>query len=68
MQVLLLNPDFYFTLLGLLESAALLSPSLLLFRFITIFLSIGYLTLSLWAGIGNPGMKSILAELALISV
>lgn len=59
MQVLLLNPDFYFTLLGLLESAALLSPSLLLFRFITVFLSIGYLILSLWAGIGNPGMKSI---------
>jgi len=31
-QALLSSPDFYFTLIGLLESLALLSTSLLLFR------------------------------------
>lgn len=58
---LLLTPDFYFTLIGLLESLALLSTSLLLFRCFTIGISIGYIVLALSVGLDSPGMKSILS-------
>ena len=60
MPALLLSPDFYFTLIGLLESFALLSTSLLLFRCFTICISTGYIILALWVGLDSPGMKSIL--------
>ena len=65
LPALLLSPDFYFTLIGLLESLALLSTSLLLFRCFTICISIGYILLSLWVGLGSPGMTSILAGASL---
>lgn len=55
------SPDFYFTLIGLMESVALLSTSLLLFRCFTICISLGYLFLALWVGLDSPGMKSILS-------
>ena len=61
LPALLLKPDFYFTLIGLLESCALLSTSLLLFRVFTIAISSGYVALSLWVGLASPGMTSILA-------
>jgi CRP-like cAMP-binding protein len=57
---LLLSPDFYFTLIGLLESLALLASSLLLFRFCSISVSLSYIFLVLWVGLKNPGMMSIL--------
>jgi hypothetical protein len=58
---LLLTPDLYFTLIGVLESCALLSTSLLLFRVFTIGISSGYIGLALWVGLASPGMTSILA-------
>lgn len=64
-QALLFSPDFYFTLIGLLESLALLSTSLLLFRCFTICISIGYVFLALWVGLASPGMKSILSGASL---
>lgn len=64
-QALLSSPDFYFTLIGLLESLALLSTSLLLFRCFTICISIGYIFLVLWIGLASPGMKSILSGASL---
>ena len=64
-QALFSSPDFYFTLIGLLESLALLSTSLLLFRCFTICISIGYVFLALWVGLASPGMKSILSGASL---
>lgn len=57
---LLLTPDLYFTLIGVLESCALFSTSLLLFRVFTIGISSGYIGLALWVGLASPGMTSIL--------
>ena len=54
-----LKPDFYFIVVGILESLSFLATSLILFRILTIVLSIGLMVLSVWTGLEMPGMKAI---------
>ena len=57
---LLQQPDFWFIVLSLLGSLSLLATSLIVFRFLAVFLSTGYLIVTLWVGLDATGMKSSL--------
>ena len=56
MQDFWANPDFYFILLSICGSLSLLVTSLIIFRFLAITVSIGYLVVIFWVGLDKVGM------------
>ena len=56
MQDFWANPDFYFILLSICGSLSLLVTSLIVFRFLAIAVSIGYLVVIFWVGLDKVGM------------
>ena len=60
LQLDVLDPDFFFIILGLLQSLSFLTTSLIFFRVLAVLLAIGYLILAAWTGLDVPGMKAVL--------
>ena len=58
MQDFLANPDFYFILLSICGSLSLLVTSLIIFRFLAITVSVGYLVVIFWVGLDKVGMTA----------
>ena len=56
MQDFWANPDFYFILLSICGALSLLVTSLIVFRFLAITVSIGYLIVIFWVGLDKVGM------------
>jgi len=56
MQVFWTDPDFFFILLSICGSLSLLVTSLIVFRFLAITVSIGYLVVIFWVGLDKVGM------------
>ena len=56
MQAFWTNPDFYFILLSICGALSLLVNSLIVFRFLAITVSIGYLIVIFWVGLDKVGM------------
>ena len=60
LQLEALGPDFFFIILGLLESLSFLATSLILFRILAVLLAVGYIILANWTGLDAPGIKAVL--------
>ena len=56
MQDFLADPNFYLVLLSVCGALSLLVTSLIVFRFLAITISIGYLIVILWVGLDKVGM------------
>ena len=56
MQGFLADPNFYLILLSICGALSLLVTSLIVFRFLAITISIGYLIVILWVGLDKVGM------------
>jgi hypothetical protein len=52
------DPDFFFILLSICGSLSLLVTSLITFRVLAIFVSIGYLVGIFWVGLDKVGMMA----------
>ena len=58
MAEFLFDPDYFFILLSICGSLSLLVTSLITFRFLAIFVSIGYLVGIFWVGLDKVGMMA----------
>ena len=56
----IITPDFLFIVLSIFESLSFLTTSLILFRIITVVISLSFVCLALWTGLAAAGMKAIL--------